>query len=281
MKGMLVVNGIWREDNVKVMIINVYAPRTVTEKEQLWDVIKIVLEQNENVRVCIVGDFNSIREENERIGKRGDVDHRDIRIFENFISSSRLMELQLKGYRSCKSKLDRMMFFNGWTSHHDFQEFCKNKLEGYRIQGWKSYTLKEKLKLLKQDLEWWSKNTFGTMNSLIVANKVNIEKLDRIDDVFGLDEEEIIERIRMLAELKRNSIWKESFLFQKAKSKWIKEGDNFDSKRSVRIHLPEDLDYKKLDQCDNNFSLANFSEVEIKEAVCGCESNKTHGPDDF
>ncbi|KAL8473622.1 hypothetical protein ACS0TY_030457 [Phlomoides rotata] len=80
-KGMLVVNGIWREDNAKVMIINVYAPCTVMEKEQLWDAIKIVLEQNEEVRTCVLWDFNSIREENERIGKRGEVDHRDIRIF--------------------------------------------------------------------------------------------------------------------------------------------------------------------------------------------------------
>ncbi|KAL8457463.1 hypothetical protein ACS0TY_035359 [Phlomoides rotata] len=90
---MLVVNEIWREDDAKVMIINVYAPCIVTEKEQLWDVIKIILEQNEEVSVYIVDDFNSIREENERIGKREKVDHRDIRIFEDFISSSRLQEL--------------------------------------------------------------------------------------------------------------------------------------------------------------------------------------------
>ncbi|KAL8479590.1 hypothetical protein ACS0TY_026473 [Phlomoides rotata] len=32
MKGMLVVNGIWRDDDAKVMIINVYAPCIVSEK---------------------------------------------------------------------------------------------------------------------------------------------------------------------------------------------------------------------------------------------------------
>ncbi|KAL8472766.1 hypothetical protein ACS0TY_029839 [Phlomoides rotata] len=81
--GMLVVNEIWLEDNALVMIINVYAPCNVSDKVQLWDAIKIILEQNEKVRTCIIGDFNSIRGENERIGKRGEVDQRDIRVLRN------------------------------------------------------------------------------------------------------------------------------------------------------------------------------------------------------
>ncbi|KAL8456316.1 hypothetical protein ACS0TY_034507 [Phlomoides rotata] len=257
------------------MIINVYAPCTAAEKEQLWDVIKIIVEQNEEVRTCVVGDFNSIREVHEKVGKRGEVDQRDIRRFSEFISSSKLMELQLNGRKftwyktdgSCKSKLDRMMvneewmwkwpdlslrslgrsfsdhcplvlkhavvdwgpkplkYFNGWSMHPEFADFCRNKWSGCKVDGWKSFTLNEKLKLLKKDLKWWSKNTYGSLRNSIEANKDNIERLDRFDEIFGLEDDEIIERNRNLAELKRNSLWKESFLFQKAKSKWIKEGD--------------------------------------------------------
>ncbi|KAL8478208.1 hypothetical protein ACS0TY_030195 [Phlomoides rotata] len=68
-KGMLAVNGFWVEDGMKVMIINVYAPCKLSAKAQLWDAILIVLEQNQDIRICVVGDFNSIREESERIGR--------------------------------------------------------------------------------------------------------------------------------------------------------------------------------------------------------------------
>ncbi|KAL8535903.1 hypothetical protein ACS0TY_011522 [Phlomoides rotata] len=61
-KGMLVVNGYWNEDNAKMMIINVYAPCNVGEKGLLWDAINTILAQNEEVRTCVVGDFNSIKE---------------------------------------------------------------------------------------------------------------------------------------------------------------------------------------------------------------------------
>ncbi|KAL8471398.1 hypothetical protein ACS0TY_028884 [Phlomoides rotata] len=96
-RGMLVVNGTWLEDGEQMMIINVYAPCTPADKEQPWDPIIIVLQQNENVRTCVVGDFNAIKEEYERAGKRGEVDRREIKNFAEFISSNNLIELPLKG----------------------------------------------------------------------------------------------------------------------------------------------------------------------------------------
>ncbi|KAL8493541.1 hypothetical protein ACS0TY_024656 [Phlomoides rotata] len=57
------------------------------------------------------------------------------------------------------------------------------------------------------------------------TQREDIERLDRFDEVFGLEEDEIIERNKIGAELKRNMFWNDKFLFQKAKSKWLKEGD--------------------------------------------------------
>ncbi|KAL8532061.1 hypothetical protein ACS0TY_008607 [Phlomoides rotata] len=79
-------------------------------------------------------------------------------------------------------------YFNGWSSHQEFKDFYKNKWAGYDIQ--------EKLKRLKRDLKWWRKTSFGALNSKIEANKEIVEKPDRFDEVFGLEEEEIIERNR-------------------------------------------------------------------------------------
>ncbi|KAL8478510.1 hypothetical protein ACS0TY_030414 [Phlomoides rotata] len=72
--------------------------------------------------VCVVGDFNSIRKEGERIGKNSTGDRRDIIVFDYFVTQSTLIELPLVGrsfmwYRadgSCKSKLERMLFNDSW-----------------------------------------------------------------------------------------------------------------------------------------------------------------------
>lgn len=68
--------------------------------------------------------------------------------------------------------------------------------------------LKEKLKVFKMYVEEWKGDVFG-----------------KIDDVFGLEPEEVVNRKRRFAELYRALIWKEDFLYQKAKSKWLNEGD--------------------------------------------------------
>ncbi|KAL8548723.1 hypothetical protein ACS0TY_007835 [Phlomoides rotata] len=52
-----------------------------------------------------------------------------------------------------------------------------------------------------------------------------VEKWDRIDDTFGLEDNEIIKRNRCSAELLRYANWKENLMFQKAKVKWLLEGD--------------------------------------------------------
>ncbi|KAL8547927.1 hypothetical protein ACS0TY_007290 [Phlomoides rotata] len=242
---MLVVNGRWREDGGKMVIINVYAPCVISKKERLWDTIKLVIEQNKEARICVVGDFNSIRANDERIGRGEEIIRRDIRVFDDFIVTSGMIDLPLLGQKftwykpdgTCKSKLDQILnsiidwgpkpfkYFNGWATHPGFKELCEQKWKSYTVEGWKSYTLKEKLKLLKSDLKTWSHETFGEMKKKMEDQKAIIDKLDRFDEVFGLEEEEIIERNRVEAELKRNLIWNESFIHQKTKIKWLKEGD--------------------------------------------------------
>lgn len=46
-----------------------------------------------------------------------------------------------------------------------------------------------------------------------------------MDEVFGLEVEEVIQRNRTTAELMRYLIWKDKFLSQKAKTNWLNEGD--------------------------------------------------------
>lgn len=52
-----------------------------------------------------------------------------------------------------------------------------------------------------------------------------IRRLDVVDDIFGLDESEIMDRNKNVAELYRNLSWRNTLFAQKARIRWIKEGD--------------------------------------------------------
>ncbi|KAL8508001.1 hypothetical protein ACS0TY_018527 [Phlomoides rotata] len=73
--------------------------------------------------------------------------------------------------------------------------------------------------------ESWSSQTFGALDSIIEKKKGEIETLDRIDDALGLEEEDIIERNKIQAELKRYLLWKEEVMYLKVKIRWNNEGD--------------------------------------------------------
>ncbi|KAL8544723.1 hypothetical protein ACS0TY_005092 [Phlomoides rotata] len=274
-RGVLVINGFFTGDGSRGVLMNVYAPCSSPEKTEVWDIIKLTVNQNMDARVCVVGDFNSIRRPEERVGRQEQTDNRDIQRFEEFIQQSNLQELPMVGrsytcYRpdgSCKSKIDRMFvntewlrhwpnqilkglrrsfsdhiplvllsgtkdwgprpfrFMNCWLEHPQFKAFFQEKWKSYNIEGWAAYRLKEKLKLLKKDLRDWNKYTFGDIDHNIESKMKEIEVLDRIDDVMGLEEAEVIQRNKSTAELIRFGQWKERLLAQKAKARWLKDGD--------------------------------------------------------
>ncbi|KAL8456310.1 hypothetical protein ACS0TY_034502 [Phlomoides rotata] len=216
-------------------------------------------------RVCIVGDFNTIREENESVGRAISSDINEMARFNNFIEGCDLVEIPLVGrkftwYRPdgmCKSKLDRLLENSNWLnkwpdvilkggrrslSDHVliYIEGCKKDLgpkpfnykdliervwSASNIKGWGGYVMKEKLKELKTELKTWSREIFKGMDKRIEDKKEKIEKLDLLDDTFGLEEDEITRRHNLLGDLMIETSWKESQWLQKSKLKWMKEGD--------------------------------------------------------
>ncbi|KAL8472645.1 hypothetical protein ACS0TY_029741 [Phlomoides rotata] len=113
---------------------------------------------------------------------------------------------------------------NSWIEHPQYKAFFLEKWNSYCIEGWAAFRLKEKLKLFKSDLRGWNKDIFGDIDYNI-DTKEEIEILDRIDNVMGLEEAEIIQRNKCTAELIKFSQWKVKFLAQKAKARWLREKD--------------------------------------------------------
>ncbi|XP_057808416.1 uncharacterized protein LOC131022889 [Salvia miltiorrhiza] len=245
------------------------------EREQLWDRLESVVRQNKDLCVCIGGDFNSIRNRSERVGRGIQFSARDVQMFDHFVRRCGLEEIRLQArsfmwYQpqgQCKSKLDRFLvneewlavwthtkarglqrsvsdhcpilletkrvdwgpkpfrFINAWTKHQDFEEVVTNSWQRGGISGWSSFVFKEKIKRLKEDLKEWSRSGFGIVEENISKLKDEISKWDSIDDVFGLDDEEATMRSEAEANLLIQIQHRDSTLSQRARNRWLRDGD--------------------------------------------------------
>lgn len=116
-------------------------------------------------------------------------------------------------------------FINAWCSHPKFREVIENTWNSHQVQGWGGFVVKEKLKYLKGELKKWNREVFGLIDKNVGEIKEKIHELDMIDEVGGLDENMIIQRKEMTAELFRKLHQKGSLNAQKAKIRWLREGD--------------------------------------------------------
>ncbi|GJZ68511.1 RNA-directed DNA polymerase, eukaryota [Tanacetum coccineum] len=110
--------GTWTPTSSKLLIISVYAPQELSEKRELWEYLHCIINRWDGETV-IMGDFNEVRSERERFGSI--VNQQGSAAFNNFISSTGLIDLPLDGYAftwshksaSKMSKLDRFLLSEG------------------------------------------------------------------------------------------------------------------------------------------------------------------------
>lgn len=67
--------------------------------------------------------------------------------------------------------------------------------KSFNVGGWKTYVLKEKLKLLREKLREWNKTVFGYMDLNIdtVVKEINV-----LDDVVGMGDTQVGEKRKEL-----------------------------------------------------------------------------------
>ncbi|GJW94128.1 RNA-directed DNA polymerase, eukaryota, partial [Tanacetum coccineum] len=113
--------GTWVPTKTKLLMISIYAPQPRTEKRSLWHYIMSLVTRWQGDSI-VMGDFNEVRSADERMGSvfniQGAAD------FNDFISNSGLVDIQLEGYSftwshpsaSKMSKLDRFLVTEGIIS---------------------------------------------------------------------------------------------------------------------------------------------------------------------
>ncbi|XP_057803588.1 uncharacterized protein LOC131018916 [Salvia miltiorrhiza] len=113
------------DGNVDCCLVNIYAPQSFSDGVVLWDQISLVVEQNKDLCVCVVGDFNSIRNGSERVGRGSQFQFTDVQSFDSFIRNNNLVELPLQDRKftwyqpqgQCKTKLDRFLVNDKWLDY--------------------------------------------------------------------------------------------------------------------------------------------------------------------
>ena len=107
----------------------------------------------------------------------------------------------------------------------DYQNVVRNCWSESQPKGWGGYVLKSKLQILKQRLKNWSKDNIGDLGNKV--KKIQ-QKLNDLENSLSAQpsDQQVQELKKTQADLGEKATLHESFVRQKSRSKWIKEGDN-------------------------------------------------------
>ncbi|GKB14610.1 RNA-directed DNA polymerase, eukaryota [Tanacetum coccineum] len=148
--------GKWLPNDKSFIIISVYAPQELSEKQMLWQYLVHVI-KGWNGDVIIMGDFNEVRTEAKRFGSTFNT--RGAAAFNSFISTGGLVEVPSGGYAytwahksaTKMSKLDRFLI------SENLMKYCPN-ISSITLDAMNSLNKLEKMKSLelaqKSKIKW-------------------------------------------------------------------------------------------------------------------------------
>jgi len=122
-RGFILLDGIWGDKKQQVTMVNLYSSCAHNDKKEMWEELTKCRRDCVNKVWCMVGDFNAIRNKEERRGVslRG-CQTNDIREFNAFIQNVDLLNIPMVGRKftwykangTAKSRLDRILVSQEW-----------------------------------------------------------------------------------------------------------------------------------------------------------------------
>jgi len=118
----LVIKGKDIQSEEEFVIFNIYAPCDLATKSVIWARLTPLIVSNNDVCLCVCGDFNSVRDSDERKGRGTMFRQVDADVFNKFINDGSLVDLPICGrlftwYRGdgvSMSRLDRFLLSENW-----------------------------------------------------------------------------------------------------------------------------------------------------------------------
>nr|GEZ47265.1 RNA-directed DNA polymerase, eukaryota [Tanacetum cinerariifolium] len=202
--------GTWNPNKAKLLMISIYAPQSATGKRSLWSYITSLITRW-NGDCMVMGDFKEVRCMEDRMGSVFNV--QGANEFNNFISNSRLVEIQLEGYSftwshpsaTKMSKLDRFLL----------TEDDRNGMVRF----------KKKMQFLKKDIRVWVMDQKQKQSGRIKEIKSKLSDIDKLLDQGGVNDEILLSRMDLLKQLQDIKSSETRDCMQKAKIQWAIEGD--------------------------------------------------------
>ncbi|KAJ8749245.1 hypothetical protein K2173_018724 [Erythroxylum novogranatense] len=181
-----------------------------------------------NASWMVGGDFNVIARLIECVGAA----HPDLGSmvdFVEFLSQSVLQELSTAGGRftwvgvRSRGLPSSFKFQNMWIRHPTFQSTVAASWEMPQ-EGYGMYRFSRKLRRLKEVLKHWNKDVFGNVFDRVRQAEATVKSLEQIFDSTQADVD-LVNLKSSQANLFQALAAEEDFWRQKARAKWLQEGD--------------------------------------------------------
>ncbi|GJY39390.1 putative RNA-directed DNA polymerase, eukaryota [Tanacetum coccineum] len=243
----IAIKGEWKGVEGEIVVVNVYGPHESRHKKALWDRL-LSLMDNVNAAWCFLGDFNEVRNKEDRLNTQ--FQEKEADDFNDFITTATLIEIPLGGRKftrisddGCKfSKLDRFLvspnFNEKWINlaaialDRKESDHCPIVLKDISVDfGPKPFRVFD-IWLEDPDVEKIVVEAWGKMVTSHRPDYQNIDEYRRAAMRWEVEAESRIldeTEMREWMEARRNWINKDrekvSMLKQKSRIKWDVEGD--------------------------------------------------------
>ncbi|GJU90796.1 retrotransposon protein, putative, ty1-copia subclass [Tanacetum coccineum] len=218
-EGFLAILGNWRNIDQPCLMVVVYAPQDYRKKKTLWNNLARLVDSHNNFSI-LIGDFNEVRFESERMGT--EFDPRGAYEFNDFIHSSGLIDMPLVGKRftrmdnlgSKHSKIDHHTPLILLNTTHDFGPIP------FRLyNSWMDHP-----KFADPNQASWASSFVGLQPGVGFKNKIDcLDNKAEVSLLTPIKVETRTSSIKFLADMENRKV---KDLKQKAKIKWALEALN-------------------------------------------------------
>ena len=116
-------------------------------------------------------------------------------------------------------------FENMWLEVEGFRDLIKRWWEEARIEGYASFVVAKKLKVIKAEIKKWNREVFGDIKIRKYNLMDSINQLDVKEETSGLSNEELGQRKADRDELAKVILMHEISWRQKSRALWLRVGD--------------------------------------------------------
>ncbi|XP_071740121.1 uncharacterized protein [Rutidosis leptorrhynchoides] len=230
------VRGNWVCNGAPCILINVYGPHNDPNKIRMWDSLSSILKKYEDEACVVCGDFNEVRNQDERLNCEFKASR--ARKFNEFISGNNLIDLPMGGRKFTRISEDGLKFskldspkptriFDEWLKMDGIDSLVKDSWdEEVTVGSRRDCVFRNKLKRLKSRLKEKCIMPFGQIDGDIDTFKSIATNLEHKAEIAPLSDGDRKNSEDVRKKWLEKEIMKTNMLKQKARVRWILEGDD-------------------------------------------------------